>query len=212
MRERRPSGGRRRPRGLFHPPERNVLDDALPDAVGNRRLFGIKRSRERWTRQQHAHARHLCALRGASSSDRAILEPGEPLVLASELGLFALCDRLSTRQAEWQRLWTLTSETWEDGDPETEADRIWLDFNNNVWPGVYISEWNASQRKPDDVVGQLLDHHPVTREGMRAKALALVALDRAAAYGDMRNDGCELNMSLICDVAGPDLPQLGEGA
>ncbi len=106
-----------------------------------------------------------------------------PISLAHpDADLLALCARLAEMQAEWQRLWEPTSEDWGlDAPPVTEADHIWLRYNDHVWPGIHIS--GQTPRHPDDLPAQLLDYRPVTPEGVRAKAAAVLAMEDAACYG-----------------------------
>jgi hypothetical protein len=115
-------------------------------------------------------------------------------------------------QAEWQHLWQFTSEDWGlDDPPATDADRKWLQFNDYVWPAIHIS--GQTPRHPDDLPGQLLDFRPVTVEGMRAKAAAVLAMDDAACYGaDARDDACELYQSVLVDAAGTARMLMGEDA
>jgi hypothetical protein len=160
------------------------------------------------------HLEHLTRERCAVTARRAVhildhVSPAHP-----DAELLALCAQLSAMQDEWQRLWVATSDEWigMDQDPITEADRAWWDYNNNVWPGVYISTSDHSQLDPNDAVRHLFDIHPVTPEGLSAKAAAVLAVDEAASYGDLRNDGYELNLSLIRDVAGLARRPLGEDA
>ena len=151
------------------------------------------------------------------STRRALLAGAAGLVVAGaasaghpDATLLALCARLGEMQAEWQRLWTLTS----DGPAiETEADRIWQDYADNVWPGVNISHWDAERRRPDDLPAKLLTFRATTPEGLQAKAAAILALDDAAGYqSDYRNDAIELWLSLGIDAAGPARRLVGEEA
>ncbi len=115
-------------------------------------------------------------------------------------------------QADWQRLWNYTSEDWGlDDPPTTDADHEWLRYNNEVWPAINIS--GETPRHPDDLPGCLLDFHPVTPEGIRAKAAAVLAIDDAACYGaDARNDACEMYRSVLFDAAGTARMLMGEDA
>lgn len=129
-----------------------------------------------------------------------------------DAGLLALCAELRDLQTKWQRLWNSTSEDWGlDAPPITPADHEWLAFNDNVWPAIHIS--GQSPRHPDDLPGLLLDFHPTTVEGIRAKAAAVLAMEDAAGYGgDCRNDSCELTHSVLVDMAGAARMLLGEEA
>jgi hypothetical protein len=144
------------------------------------------------------------------------LPPSRPKLNVVEAGpdadLLDLCAKLAAMQAEWQRLWNFTSEDWGlDGPPTTEADHEWLRYNDEVWPAINIS--GQSPRHPDDLPGRLLDFHPVTPEGIRAKAAAVLAMDDAGCYGaDLRNDSYELYHSALVDAAGPARCLMGEDA
>ena len=126
--------------------------------------------------------------------------------------LLALCAQLTAMQAEWQRLWTFTTDDWGlDDPPVTDADRAWEHYNDHVWPGIHVS--GGTPRLPDDLPGQLLDFHPVTPEGVRAKAAAVLAMEDAACYGaDARNDACEMYQSVLVDAAGAARMLMGEDA
>jgi hypothetical protein len=115
-------------------------------------------------------------------------------------------------QAEWQRLWHFTGEDWGlDDPPTTDADREWLAYNDHVWPAIHIS--GQTPRHPDDLPGQLLDFRPVTVEGMRAKAAAVLAMDDAACYGaDGRDDASAFYHSVLVDAAGAARMLMGEDA
>ena len=81
------------------------------------------------------------------------------------------------------------------------ADHEWLAFNDNVWPAVRIS--GRTPRHPDDLPGALIDFHPTTAEGIRAKAAAILAMEDAGCYGgDLRDDSCALTSSVLVDMAG----------
>ena len=154
------------------------------------------------------------AILGAGLSLAATSASAGTLALAQspDADLLALCARLSTMQAEWQRLWTFTSEDWGLDDPAvTDADRAWEHYNDHVWPGIHIS--GGTPRLPDDLPGQLLDFHPVTPEGIRAKAAAVLAMEDAACYGaDARDDACALYHSVLVDAAGAARMFMGEDA
>ncbi len=124
-----------------------------------------------------------------------------------DAALLALCASIADMRIEWQRLWLLTS----DGPAlETEADRAWQAYSDNVWPGIGLSDWNRIE--PGDVAGELRALRATTPEGLRAKARAIMALDSAASYCDCRNDAAQLWQSIIEDAAGHDWPRVGEEA
>ena len=151
------------------------------------------------------------------STRRALLAGAAGVVVAGaapaghpDAALLALCARLEAMQAEWQRLWALTS----DGPAiETDADQAWQDYADNVWPGVTISHWDPERRRPNDLPAKLLTLQATTPEGLQAKAAAILALDDAAGYQfDYRNDAIELWQSLGIDAAGSARRMLGEEA
>jgi len=129
-----------------------------------------------------------------------------------DAALLILCGEPRILQGEWQALWPLTTDDWGlDDPPTTPADHEWLAFNDNVWPAIHISGQNP--RHPDDLPGSLLDFHPTTVEGIRAKAAAMLAMEDAAGYGrDCRNDCCDLTHSVLVDMAGTARMLLGEDA
>ena len=163
--------------------------------------------RKKFRRQSRAHQKRMMETPGPYQT--VDQPPPHP-----DAELLAVCAQLRVMQDEWQRLWTLTSDEWTgmDDPPITEADHAWWDYNNHVWPGVYISASELNKRDPNDLPSRLHDFHPVTQEGLRAKAAAVVALDDAASYGDLRDDGWMLNLSLIRDAAGDAVRPLGEDA
>lgn len=120
-----------------------------------------------------------------------------------DAALLAVCDQLRAQQAEWQRLWTLTS----DGpDNLAPADHEWTTYNRKVWPGM-------DQEAGEGPAGQLLDLHPVTPEGLAAKAAAICAMDETSQYTrDCRDDACRLWESVVLDTAGATYAPLGEAA
>ncbi len=123
--------------------------------------------------------------------------------------LLAVCDQLATLQAEWQRLWTLTSD---DDAVTTDADRAWEDYTDNVWPRIFNRPWDDAP-KTEDVPHKLLALPATTWEGMRAKAAAILAMDQACCYThDIRDDAFELMSSLLKDVAGPAIRPIGDEA
>ena len=128
--------------------------------------------------------------------------------------LLALCARLAAMQAVWQRLWEPTSEDWRlDAPPITEADHAWMRYNDYVWPAISISRWNVDKEHlhPDDLPGHLLNFRPVTPEGVRAKAAAVLAMEDASLYGaNCRNDACDMYHSVLVDAAGPARCLMGE--
>lgn len=124
--------------------------------------------------------------------------------------LLALCHRLREMQAEWQRLYDATSD-----EPRltTAADHAWDDYSNHVWPGIRIaSRIFHAQPHPDDQPGRLLRIRAATTEGQAAKAVAILALDDAAGYCDLRDDSIELMHSLLRDVAGIEAHHLNADA
>ena len=130
----------------------------------------------------------------------------------SDADLLTLCAQLRDMQAEWQRLWHFTSQDWGlDDPPTTAADREWLAYNDHVWPAIHIG--GQTPRHPDDLPGRLLDFRPVTIEGMRAKAAAVLAIEDAGCYGaDARDDAWEMNTSVLVDAAGSARMLMGEEA
>jgi len=129
-----------------------------------------------------------------------------------DAALLILCGELRVLQGEWHALWHLTTEDWGlDAPPVTPADREWLAFNDHVWPAISIS--GQTPRHPDDLPGSLLDFHPTTAEGIRAKAAAVLAMEDAASYGaDCRSDSCELTHSVLIDTVGSARMLLGQDA
>ena len=148
------------------------------------------------------------------STRRALLAGAAGVVVAGaapaahpDAALLTLCAQLEAMQAEWQWRWTLTS----DGPAlETEADRAWQAYSDDVWPGIGLSDWNRIE--PGDLAGELRALRATTPEGLKAKARAIMALDHAATYCDCRNDAAQLWQSIIEDVAGPCWSRVGEEA
>ena len=123
-----------------------------------------------------------------------------------DAALLALCARLTDMQAEWQRLYDATSD-----EPEltTPADYAWQAYSDDVWPRTALQRRDSAT---PDVPGLLLTHSATTLEGLQAKAAALLALDAAASYCDLRDDSYELTLSLLRDAAGAAVQPLGADA
>ncbi len=127
-----------------------------------------------------------------------------------DAALLVLCARLEEMQAEWQRLYDLTSE---EDELTTAADHAWQTYSAELWPGLRLSPWSREGRDPVDIPGRLVDLPATTSEGLRAKAAAVLALDEAANYlTDCRNDSAELWQSVIRDAAGSAHRPLGADA
>jgi hypothetical protein len=117
--------------------------------------------------------------------------------------LLALCGRLEEMQAEWQRLYDATS----DDNSGTPADKAFEAYSDDVWPRTALQPLGNTAI---DWPGKLVDLHATTPHGLRAKAMAVIALDEAAGYlSECRDDSLELAMSLIRDVAGSAARPLG---
>ena len=117
------------------------------------------------------------------------------LIVHPDAELLAVCLRLSRMQAEWQRLYDLTSE---EEKLTTPADFAWQAYSDDIWPRGSFCRDNLTP----DVPALLLTHPATTPEGVRAKAAAILALDHAADYCDLRDDSFQLSLSLITDAAG----------
>ena len=117
--------------------------------------------------------------------------------------LLEVCARLGQRQDRWQELWDPTSP---DPEGDTPADRRWMKYNCEVWPGV---EHGHGRGLP----GRLLRLRATTPEGLAAKAAAIAAMEKTGAYTDCdRGDAHRLVMSLLLDAAGPLFRDVGEQA
>ncbi len=115
---------------------------------------------------------------------------------------------LADLQAEWQRLWALT----EDDGPETDADRAWYAYSEHVWPKTFSRPWPDAP-SVEDVPALLLNLPARTPQGLQAKAAAVLALNEAGSYcRDLRDDSCQLELSLIRDAAGVAHRPLGDEA
>ncbi len=114
-------------------------------------------------------------------------------------------------QAEWQRLYNATSD---DDDLTTPADSAWQAFSDDVWPGVRAASraWRDDHYNPHDLPGQLRHLRATTPEGIAAKAAAILALDDAGAWTDLRDDSYQLNRSLLEDAAGALHTAIGSDA
>jgi hypothetical protein len=119
--------------------------------------------------------------------------------------LLALCSQLASLQAEWQCLWGLTTA---DGS-KVEADRALEAYSHDVWSGLGASQCDIGTLCDGDLPRQLYYHRATTPDGLRAKAAAILALDDAANWCDVRGDTFDLMRSLICDAAGDGYQPLG---
>lgn len=97
-------------------------------------------------------------------------------------------------QAEWRRLYDLTSE---EPELKTPADFAWQAYSDDTWPRVASFNDNPAL----DVPAELLRLYATTPDGLRAKAAAVLALEDAAAYCDARDDSWDLHMSVVRDAA-----------
>ena len=120
-----------------------------------------------------------------------------------DAALLTLCARLAIMQAEWQRLYDLTSD---ETALTTPADHAWKRYSDNVWPRTALQPRGSDTL---DVPAMLLTSPATTREGLAAKAAAVLALDAAATYCDLRDDSLDLCMSVIRDAAGSAVRPLG---
>lgn len=136
------------------------------------------------------------------AAGEAVLYRHRPLVLdlpSPDAELLSVCTQLNRQQAEWQRLWVLTS----DG-PEllTQADKALNDYYEDVWPGF-----------SGCLAERLISLRASTVEGMIAKAVAILAMDDAGGYFTIcRNDAWDIAHSLVEDVAGAQRRPVGEDA
>ena len=147
------------------------------------------------------------ALLAATAGVLAAGADGVPSLASNpDAALLALCARLTDMQAEWQRLYDATSE---EGPLTTPADHAWQAYSDDVWPRTALQRRDSVTR---DVPGMLLTHPAATLEGLQAKAAALLALDAAASYCDLRDDSYELTLSLLRDAAGAAFRPLGTDA
>ncbi len=135
------------------------------------------------------------ALLAAAAGVLVVGADGAPsLAPHPDAALLVLCARLEEMQAEWQRLYDLTSE---EDELTTAADHAWQTYSAELWPGLRLSPWSRKERDPVDIPGRLVDLPATTSEGLRAKAAAVLALDEAAGYlTDCRNDSAELWQSV----------------
>jgi hypothetical protein len=101
-------------------------------------------------------------------------------------------------QAEWQRLYDATSD---EEELTTPADFAWREYSDVVWPLVHSKSCSVPL-DVEDVPAQLLKLRATTREGLRAKAAAILAMEEACAYCDQRDDCYEFCLSLLRDAAG----------
>ena len=135
-----------------------------------------------------------------------------PIAAQAETGspdaaLLALCAQLQEMQAEWQRLYDLTSD---EDELTTPADHAWQAYSEDVWPRTALQPKGCTKQ---DVPALLLTLAATTLEGLRAKAAAILAMDEAAGYlMDCRDDSLDLSLSLIRDVAGPAFRSPGQRA
>ena len=123
-----------------------------------------------------------------------------------DAALLALCARLAEMQAEWQRLYDATSDKEEI---TTAADRAWQQYSDDVWPRTALQPRGSNT---PDVPALLMTQRATTREGLAAKAAAILALDAAASYCDLWDDSMDLCMSLVRDAAGSAFGPLGAEA
>ena len=110
--------------------------------------------------------------------------------------LFALCAQLEDMRAEWQRLYDATSD---EDELTTSADHAWRAYSDDVWPHTALQPKGSTT---PDVPALLLTHPAITLEGLQAKAAAILAINAAADYCDLRDDSLDLLLLLARDVAG----------
>ena len=120
--------------------------------------------------------------------------------------LLDLCTQLTGMQAEWQRLYDATSDC---DDLTTPADHAWQRYSEDVWPRVGFQPCEGAT---PDLPARLLTLPATTPDGLQAKAAAILAMDDAATYCDLRDDSYALCLSLVRDAAGLDHRPPGDSA
>ena len=113
-----------------------------------------------------------------------------------DAALLALCAQLDDMHAEWQRLYDATSDA---DELTTPADHAWRAYSDDVWPHTALQPKGSTA---PDVPALLLTHPATTLEGLQAKSAAILAINAAADYCDLRDDGLDLALSLARDAAG----------
>ena len=113
-----------------------------------------------------------------------------------DAALLALCAQLEDMRAEWQRLYDATSDA---DELTTPADHAWRAYSDDVWPHTALQPKGSTA---PDVPALLLTHPATTLEGLQAKSAAILAINAAADYCDLRDDGLDLALSLARDAAG----------
>ncbi len=175
------------------------------EAYGNRQMaaYGVEPSH--WATDALQDARnHLAA--SMAYPEHATRIGAELARRSPDAALLALCARLTEMQAAWQRLYDATSD---EQEITTAADRAWQQYSDDVWPRTALQPRGSNT---PDVPALLMTLKATTREGLAAKAAAILALDAATSYCDLRDDSLELCMSLVRDAAGSAFRPLGAEA
>jgi hypothetical protein len=124
-----------------------------------------------------------------------------------DAALLDLCRLLGEQQKEWQRLWTACEE---DGSAP-EADERIKAYEDQTWPGIRSGS-SITPYSPDDLPQKLITARPTTPEGLEAMALAVLALEAAGAWADIRDDHCQILLAVVRAVAGVERMPIGDGS
>ena len=136
------------------------------------------------------------ALLAATAGVLTISTDGVPsLAPHPDAVLLALCAQLEEMQTEWQRLYDATSD---EDELTTAADHAWQAYSDDVWPRTALQPKGSSTW---DAPALLLTHAATTLKGLQAKAAAILAINAAADFCDLRDDSLDLALSLIRDAA-----------
>ena len=122
-----------------------------------------------------------------------------------------MCAHLSQVQAEWQRRYDSASES---ANLTTAADLPWKRYSDDVWRGVHISTCSYRPMHPDDMSGRLrqLQLHATAPDGKAAKVPAILTMEEAGSWCDIRDDSIDLLHSLLRDTAGVEAHGMGVDA
>ena len=150
----------------------------------------------RWCRPEAGGMSTRRALLTATAGVLTIGTDGVPsLAPHPDAALLALCAQLEGMQQQWQRLYDATSDA---DELTTPADHAWQVYSEDVWPCTALQPKGSTTQ---DVPALLLTHAATTLKGLQAKAAAILAINAAADFCDLRDNSLDLALSLIRDAA-----------
>ena len=137
----------------------------------------------------------------ASVSAAGILPADASAAPSPDAELLAACAQLRGLEDEWNRLYAATTDA---DELITPADHAWQTFSDDVWPGIALSAQRrrGDARDPADLPRRLLELRASTPEGLAAKAAAILALEDAGCWCELRDDSFDFTRSLLKDAAG----------